>query len=243
MSQLRQVFDGARDHTLALRTAASVLPGIEGEPSFDDIARPELQSILPDIADSFASLARKTNDIPVAEKLVVLAEEAMTLVNNASFLPSSRRKEVQPRIESILEKIAVAQRAIEQDKALQDALVQIEKRIEERSVAGANAIRDQLLQTYPQLERTPEVLAAVTTISQREKDFVSAASPNLLPAADERTSARHDQVTLARRKGCMDWNCAPAKCVGEGPWGWTAHSRPCGFPTVIFCWPTSDTMI
>jgi outer membrane protein assembly factor BamB len=201
MSQLRQVFDGARDHTLALRTAASVLPGIEGEPSFDDIARPELQSILPDIADSFASLARKTNDIPVAEKLVVLAEEAMTLVNNASFLPSSRRKEVQPRIESILEKIAVAQRAIEQDKALQDALVQIEKRIEERSVAGANAIRDQLLQTYPQLERTPEVLAAVTTISQREKDFVSAASPNLLPAADERTSARHDQVTLARRKG------------------------------------------
>jgi PQQ-like domain len=201
MTQLRQSFDGVKDHTGALRVAKAILPKIEAEKKFDEIARPELQSILPDIADGFATQAKKSNDISFSEKMVGLANEAMELVNNPSYLPTTRRKEVQPKIDSILEKIQVADRAIHQDKALQDALLQIEKKLEERSITGANAVRDQLLQVYPQLERNAEVQKASASISDRERAFVSASSPNQSAATDPRYAAQHDQITLAKRKG------------------------------------------
>ena len=63
--------------------------------------------------------------LPIAEEQVALAENAMELVTNASYLPSSRRQNQQARLDAILEKIQVARRMINQDKALADAMTKL----------------------------------------------------------------------------------------------------------------------
>jgi hypothetical protein len=121
MAQLRQVTDGGKDPRRGLQTAKEVLPQIESEEKFTE-ARIELSSILPDIADGFAVQASEASTTAKKEELVALAGEAMELVNNPSYIPASLRKDREARIAGILDKLKLAQRGIDEDKELVNAI-------------------------------------------------------------------------------------------------------------------------
>jgi hypothetical protein len=150
MSRLHQDYDGQKDMGRALKTAQQVLPEIAKESNFDD-ARSELESMLPSIADSFASTAKATTDRKRAEEQVELAEKALELVNNATYLPSSRRQNQQARLDSILGKVHVAKRMINQDKALAKAIGELQDKLKAGEIVAAYNVREDLLQEYPTL--------------------------------------------------------------------------------------------
>lgn len=199
MAQLRQDYDGAQEMGRALKTAQQVLPQIESEENFDD-ARAELESMLPAIADNFATNAKTATDLKRMEQQVELAHEALKLVNNASYLPSSRRTNQAARIDSIMEKIRVAERTINQDKALASAMEELQANLKSGDIVAAYQAREKLLQEYPTLEKNPDVVKNTLSISQRERDLVSTSPASQAAATDDPASA-HPQVVLASRSG------------------------------------------
>jgi outer membrane protein assembly factor BamB len=200
MARIHQHYDGAKDMSRALEAAQTVLPEIEQEPNFDD-ARPELESMLPSIADRFASEARAATDVELMEARVALAHDAMKLVNNASYLPSSRRKNQQSRIEAIEEKIRVAERTINQDKALASALEELQAKLKSGDITAAYQVRETLLQSYPNLAKNSAVIGTTLEISQRERDLVTVSMAPQAAATDDVHRPPHPQVTLSQRQG------------------------------------------
>lgn len=200
MSRLRQAFDGATDMRSALKLANEVLPTIEGEERFDD-ARSELESILPDIADAFATQAKSSAEVSRMKPLVENAHEAMKLVNNASYIPTSKRKAHQTKLDSILEKIRTVERTINQDQALAEALKALKEKLESGDIPSAYQVRQQLLQNYPPLEQHSEVVQATLSIAQREAQLVVTTAINKAGQTDDPNRAPHPQIVLANRSG------------------------------------------
>jgi outer membrane protein assembly factor BamB len=200
LARIHQHYDGGKEMARALETVQTVLPELEQESSFDE-ARPELESILPTIADSFATDARASTDLQRMEKLVAQAHEAMRLVNNASYLPSSRRKNQASRIEAIEEKIRVAERTINQDKALASAMAELQAQVKKGDITAAYHVREKLLQSYPPLAKHADVIKNTLAISARERDLVTVSLETQSAASDDPHQANHPRVVLARRSG------------------------------------------
>src|SRR6185436_17439772 len=129
-------------------------------------------SILPDIADGFAMQAGQANETARKEELVKLAGEAMQLVNNPVYLPASLRKEREGRIAGVLDKLKVAQRSIDQDKDLVAAIGKIKTAAEKGDARAAYQVRDELVRTYPALETSAPLLAAIVGVGESERGLV-----------------------------------------------------------------------
>lgn len=199
-SRIHQPYDG-KDYNAALKVAQHELPEMEKEAEVFDQFRGELESILPTIADHFASAARTATDQKKMEEQVALARAAMQLVNNASYLPTARRESQQARIDDITEKIRVAERTINQGKALADAMASVQAKIAANDIKGAYDARAKLLQDYPTLQSHAEVVKNTLAISQRERDLVTT-EPQTQPAAtDDPHLPPHRQLALVQRSG------------------------------------------
>ncbi|MEX2174778.1 MAG: PQQ-binding-like beta-propeller repeat protein [Pirellulaceae bacterium] len=201
MAQLRQVTDDGKNPRQGLQTALTVLPQIETEEKFSE-ARLELSSILPDIADGFATQASQAQDTAQKEELVGLAGAALELVNNPSYLPASLRKDREPRIAAILEKLKIAQRGIEQDKELATVLSKIAAAASVGKAATAYGARDALLKVYPALEANPELIAAIREVTEKERQLVEL-SDEVVAALTDDPQAGTSRVALAVREGPM----------------------------------------
>jgi TolA-binding protein len=199
MARIRQSYDG-KDISTALSRSQEILPELEKEEAFRE-ARPELEAILPGIADSFASQARTSTDPRRMEELVAKAHEAMNLVNNASYLPTDARERQMALIEGIQEKIRVAERAINQDKALAAAMERLQEKLKAGDITAAYAEREALLQDYPTLAKNPTVISNTLAISQRERDLVTVSTTTQAALTDDPHQATHPQVVLAHRTG------------------------------------------
>jgi hypothetical protein len=199
-AMIHQSYDGAKDMSRALEAAERELPKMETENAFNEI-RGELESILPTIADNFATNAREATDLKRMEAQVALAHSAMKLVNNASYLPTDRRATQQARIDAIQEKIRVAERTINQGKALADAMTALQGKLTSNEIAAAYDIRARLLQDYPTLENHPDVVKNTVAISQRERDLVTTTPQTQAAATDDPHAPAGRQLTLVSRSG------------------------------------------
>jgi outer membrane protein assembly factor BamB len=199
MSQIRQITDGGKDPRQGLKIAQKVLPTIEGEPEFDE-ARMELVSILPDITDAFATQAKATENTAKREELVKLAEESLTLVNNPTYLPSSRRKEAENRIVVALDKLKAARRSIDEDKELAATLEKITAALAANKTAEAYQLRDALLRTYPGLEKNPAIVKATLDASAKERALI-AVKKEAVAAATVDSPPTSTRILLASRAG------------------------------------------
>lgn len=193
-------YDGAKDMTRALEAVQRELPEMEKEESFDEI-RSELESILPAIADNFASSARTATNLKRMEAQVALAHSAMKLVNNASYLPTDRRTRQQARIDEIMEKIRVAERTINQGKALADATAAMQAKLTDGDIKAAYDERARLLQNYPTLQNHATVVKHTLAISQRERDLVTTTPQTQAAANDDPHLPTHRRLMLARHSG------------------------------------------
>lgn len=172
MATLRQVTDDGRNARVGLETARQVLPTIEGEEKFAE-ARSELATILPEIADEFATQASQTEDAARKTDFVKLANEALTLVNNPAYLPASLRKEREGHISRIVDKLKSADRGIQQEKDLAAALEKIGSAAEKGQASVAYQAQSDLLRTYPGLATNPQLVAAVRQVGEKEKQLVT----------------------------------------------------------------------
>ena len=197
-AKLWQALD-VKDKRHALKAAGEVLPQIENEEKFSE-ARPELATILPEIAEGFASQAKAEQDIDRAQELVDLAEEAMELVNAPKYIPTSLRTPIQATINRILEDIELAKRNINRTKRLAQAVESIRNKAAQGQTAAAYEERRKLLNEYPELERAPSLVEAVLLITERERALVKVVQEPLKPSAEDHPSSTEFQVALASRK-------------------------------------------
>jgi outer membrane protein assembly factor BamB len=199
MAQLRQASEEGRNPRQGLASAKTVLPQIETEEKFSE-ARLELSTLLPDIADGFATQATQANETAQKQELVALADEAMQLVNNPSYLPASLRKDREARIAAILDKLKVAERSIKQDQELVAALVKIAAAEQQGDAAAAYQVRGELLKVYPALVADESLIAAVRKVGDKERELVQVNAESRAAATDDPQSGTIS-IVLAPREG------------------------------------------
>ena len=199
-ARIRQVLEGSKDKQPALKAVEEILPTIENEAAFDE-ARAELASILPEIAEGFSQPAKTEPDMKKAQALVDLAAQAMKLVNNPGYIPTSLRKPVEARIENITEDIELAKRNINQNKRLAETVAAIRQAVQAGKTVEAYEVRRKLLGEYPGLDQNAQLVEAVLAIAQRERDLVKAVEDPVVAAKEDRPSAAEFRVALASRRG------------------------------------------
>ncbi len=184
----------------ALEVAHQRLPEVEEEESFSE-ARPELATLLPDIAEGFAHAARSASNTAVAEENAALTDEALELVNNSVYLPTSLRQTQLSRIERIGETLALARRNIERDNALAAGLEKIEAAAADHRTAQAYAIYKDLIRDFPALEASDALSDAVRSVTEQERLLVTVGNENLAPLVDQEPPRTRWQVLTATRSG------------------------------------------
>jgi len=195
MATLRQVTDDGKNARIGLETARQVLPQIESEEKFAE-ARSELATILPEIADGFATQASQTEDGARKTELVKLAGEALTLVNNPAYLPTSLRREREGQISRIVDKLKSADRGIQQEKDLVATVEKISAATEKGNAAAAYQLRADLLRTYPGLAANAQLVSVVRQIGEKERQLVTVSSGGAAPLKTDHPT-KSERVVLA----------------------------------------------
>jgi outer membrane protein assembly factor BamB len=199
MATLRQVADDGKNPRLGLEIAKQVLPEIEKEEQFGE-ARGELATILPDIADGFATQATQTQDAARKGELVKLASEALTLVNNPAYLPASMRKDREGHILRIVDKLRAAERNIQQEQDLVAVVKKIGTATEKGDAAAAYQLHTDLLRVYPGLAANAQLVAAIRRVGEKEQQLVSTSASGSEPVTTDSPAASETVVISYREK-------------------------------------------
>ncbi len=167
LAQIRQVVEAARvnrDWAGALSTTRPILDEIASEPDFQE-ARAELATLLPDIAEGLAELAREAPD----PQRVAQARETLDLVDR--YVLRAQRPVV--RLEAIRASLALSDQRIAEREELEKALKAIAAAVDRGDPDEAYAIRRSLLSRYPSLDGHAELVEAETAISAAMRGLVA----------------------------------------------------------------------
>jgi outer membrane protein assembly factor BamB/TolA-binding protein len=200
MCRIWQVADDAQ---AALDMAKKVLPDIEVEEAFNE-ARPELASVLPEIARKFAVQAESTSDTMVAAVELEKAEQALELVNNATYIPTSLKKQIQGRINQIDETLTVVRHTIGKENKLLESMQKIQTASDAGDMKKVYAERDELLGEYPGLETNEVLRAQLLKVSARERTLVKLDAEPLETSTEERPGAGEQVVMAVHSGGTVD---------------------------------------
>lgn len=173
MASLWNMVEGGSDWELTLRTTQEVLPQIDQSPAFDE-ARPELATILPEIASGLTQHAQQSESVEQKQQQAELASAAMELVNDPTYLPTSLREAQQSRIETIEMNLVRVRREIDRDKAKNETLAKIQEGTAEGKFQEVYQLRRTLVDSYPGL-RTDEAL--IEAVSQAARKLVDQVIP------------------------------------------------------------------
>jgi hypothetical protein len=171
LAEIRSVVESSKDFKLGLARSKEIIPKIESEEKFSE-GRQELAGILPTIADGLAKQARLAGASEKARELVKLTDEALEMVNNPSYIPTSLRASQQSRIDDIVRIQAEAKRHIDQEDALTKAITDIEAATSTGQTGEAFEVRRSLLNNYPALEFNELLMEQVKKVAARERELV-----------------------------------------------------------------------
>ena len=201
MSKLRQTTDmGSPKWEEALSTAQTMLPGIKTEEGFTD-ARNELAKLLPDISSGLVESAKSAVNTGEKERLIALANDAMGLVDNPEYLPTSVRQPQEIRIEEIQSNIEVVTRNIQREVALATTVEQIKTAAGSGKITEAYQLRDQLVTAYPLLTDDATLLNTLGAVTEKERDAVQVEPGTEKAATDDHASDARFQVVLSDQRG------------------------------------------
>jgi len=200
MSGLRRSVESGGNWPTALDVAQEILPGILNEEKFN-IARPELASVLPSIAEGLADAAAAAPNTAASIALVDEFDEAMSLVNNPAYLPTSMRESQRVRIQMIEDKIKVVKRTNKRAKALTTSLEQINQAIAAGDARQAYMARTMLLKEYPRLENNEQLRGAVATITQSLSAWVKIEEWTATVSTDDSPVPQRQRIQLANHQG------------------------------------------
>ncbi|HUE74425.1 MAG TPA: PQQ-binding-like beta-propeller repeat protein, partial [Pirellulaceae bacterium] len=199
MIDLRQASAEGRNPKPGIEAANRILPELLKEAQFD-ACRLELRSILVSMALTSARGAQAAKTTEKKEELVVQTEEAFKLVDNASYIPSSTRGDVQPQINQAIDILKAARRSIDQDKDLAKAVAAMKEATEAKDAAQAYQVRTDLLRTYPALDADAALLEATATVAAMEKGLVKLQEESLSPLTQDEPPPT-PQVVLSHTTG------------------------------------------
>ena len=199
MIDLRQASNEGKSPKPGVEAANRILPDLLKEKRFSD-ARFELRGVLVTMAASAARSAHAAKETVKKQELVTLTESALELVDNASYIPSSMRGEVQSQINETLDVLKSARRSIDQDNDLVKALDEMQQAIEAKDASAAYQIRANLLKTYPALEANPKLIETTTAVAAMEQAQVKLREEPIAPAMDDEPRAA-SSLALAHASG------------------------------------------
>lgn len=210
MASMWRTVEGANDWEQALKTSQQVLPEVETLPAFGEV-RPELATLLPEIAAALAEQAYRSTTLEEKQNLVAQAEEAMQLVNNPAYIPTSLRQAQQSRITTIEAMLDGARRDIDRTEARDAALESIAASAAEGNFQQVYQIRGELLESYPTLRNDATVTAAVAGAARVLVKQVRPVEPLPVPQTDDpRATTQQGQIIFAQRTPRL-----PADVQGE----------------------------
>lgn len=212
MAQLRIEAEGARDPMQGLRAAQQILPQIENEEAFHE-ARAELANLLPDLARAFAERAKNASSAQEAQQLLEKVDEAMTLVNNPAYIPTTHRKTQAGVIERIEETVTQVRRDIQREQQLAKALSEMDSAISAGETRAALRIRDALVAEYPGLARHPQVVERISAVAQRERDLIAVRQNDRTPVSSEVPDPIHRILLYSRAGEAAPANSTPVLVV------------------------------
>ncbi len=190
LSRMRQATQGG-DWPNALKVAETEIQAMSGEEAFATEARPELASMLPDIAEGLAKKAQSDQDSALAD----LADESLALIEK--YLPSSARP--QARLEDIESLIGLTRREIARGDRLRATVAEIRKAAGEGRTQEGYQLRRALLKEYPALVDDASLSEAIQSVSQAEQAVVARIDKPRESLAAEPESKVLATVSLARR--------------------------------------------
>lgn len=203
MAALWRSVESSTDWEMSLKTALGVLPEINQSPAFGE-ARPELASLLPEIAAGLGEQADQAQTLPEKERLVELAATALQLVNDPNYLPTSLRQGQQRRIEAIENNLARSRRDIDRDRDLGKTLVQIQAQSAAGDFQAVYQLRRELVERYPALRREPSLTEAVSAAAVKLVDQVQPIPRFPKPQTDDpRETQSINQLVMVQRSSTL----------------------------------------
>ena len=184
MIDLRQASGEGRNPKPGIDSANRILPDLLKEERFDD-CRIELRGILVSMAQASARAAQAAKTTEKRVELVTQTEEALKLVDNASYIPSSLRGEVQSSINSAHDVLKAARRSIDQDHELQKALAAMKQATADKDAVEAYRVRAELLRAFPALEADKGVIESTSAVAAMEKGQVKLQEETLQAATQD----------------------------------------------------------
>ena len=202
LARLRQAVENSGDLESALEIANQELPLMQTEEAIDE-GRAELVGILPQIYEGFVNQARSASesgeDIAELERLIELAGQAKTLVENSDYLPTSLREPIQPRIDDTDSELRLVEREIARDRERREVITKMREAIESGETAQAYQLRRDLLARYLGLAADDELQQTVLEIGAREASLVQPAELEIGPTVEDTSRPIAASVVLSDR--------------------------------------------
>ena len=196
-----RTFSDSNVYDKALLELPLVLPEIENEEAFPDEGRPELTSILPDIALGFVAKAERASAVKDKEAWVDKCEEAMEYVGNAMYLPTSARKQAQTKLDDLAARLETVNRDIQREKQLVAVIAAMDVAISQDKTTDAFILRKDLLREFPILEGEARLIEASERTAQHEQSLVKNELPELEVFENARLSDVMATAVFATRVG------------------------------------------
>ena len=165
LAQLRLKFSAPPDNSVAMQTAAEVLPAIGPEAEFDEEAGPLLAGLLPPVAEGLALRARKQSSaasIAEAQQMLSLADR---------YIPAADKPLA--RLGRVEASLALTRHKVAGDDELRKALAAIGQAVAAKDYAAAYQARTALVGAYPNFSTRAELAQAVLGISTAEQAAVT----------------------------------------------------------------------
>jgi outer membrane protein assembly factor BamB/tetratricopeptide (TPR) repeat protein len=198
VAQLWKATQGTSQFEQALTTARKVLENIEEEPEFG-LAQEDLASRLPAIADGLAKQAEEAGAAETTDRLVELANSALSLCANTKYISKTYRDET--ALQEVRATLARVKRGRKQEGDLQQALQQMDQEIAEKNISAAYVIHKRLLEKHSGLLGNELLAAKVLEISQAELEVVRFVSEPLAASTVPHKSLVIASLALAERRG------------------------------------------
>ena len=171
-------------------------------PGFSAIAREELKTLLPRLADYYIEKAVALPAVDDKRKQYKLTEKTLEIIDMPGALGTARNNAAfKMRLTGIQERMSTVQRYIDRSEILELALVAITKHVGAGETRDAYAKRDALLQEYPELEMDQRMRESVLTISRAERDLVDVRTGVLKSNNDPIAVPAVHKVIVATRNG------------------------------------------
>ena len=188
-----------------LRSAQEILPALLAEEAFPD-ARSELSGILPELVARLVKEAHDATSLTEKETLLGKGREAMSLVDNSAYLPSSLRRAVDGRVEQLQRDMEEIDYEVNRQQQLAETVVQMRRANEASHAEESYQARSELLRIYPELIDAAGLIEATRETAESERaDMVASGgiAPERWPqpVADDVSLGSEWQLALADRRG------------------------------------------